>query len=151
MIETPRGVSETIPDDVPSIKQLLQRHMAGQDLDSSMVREPVYNDGDFDSVDLEEVKRMDLAEKHEFAAVLAQDVAERKAALEAAKTAIAQKLADKNPDIEDKKGKKRGEARLGGNPPDDVSSRPQHAGRKSAAQLAERSDEADTRGVSADD
>lgn len=91
MIETPTGVSETIPDDTPSIKQLLQRHMAGQDLDPGSVREPVYNDGDYDSNDLEELKRMDLSEKHEFTELLKADVAERKKIIEAAEKAIQDK------------------------------------------------------------
>lgn len=91
MVETPSGVSETVPDEVPSIKQLLQRHMAGQDLDPGSVRQPIFNDGDFDSDDLEELKRFDLAEKHEYQQTLARDIETRKKNLEAAEKAIQEK------------------------------------------------------------
>lgn len=162
-MSVPYGVSETIPDDTIGIKELLAKHVRGMEVAANEMRTPVYDSGaDFDSQDLEAINRMDLAERYEYSQSVKADVEKRKAELdeinkkieaekEAAKEAAMKKKSrrtwdDESDDSDD--DKTRGDARLGGNPPDDVPRRPKHAGQRS-----ERSGrtEADTRGVTAGD
>lgn len=153
-MEVPQGVSETVPDDTLTIKQILAKHVRGMEIAETEYRTPVWNGTeDYDAPDLEAVNRMDLAERHEFTEALRADIESRKAlvkeALEKAEKEKAKKPSESTaPTTESKKGKKEGGARSGENPPDDVSSRSRHAARTS-----ERSgrSEGDTRGISGDD
>lgn len=148
----PQGVSETVPDDTLTIKQILAKHVRGMEIAETEFKTPVWNgDDDYDSPDLEAVNRMDLAEKHEFKEALRADIESRKARLaEAEKEAKAKKEAKPTPlsSPTKKEVRKEGDARLGENTLDDVSSRSEHAGRPS-----ERSGrrKADTPAISADD
>lgn len=72
------GPSETIPDDTLSIKQILAKHVRGMILEQEDMRTPIYQDDvDFDSPDLESVKRMDLADRHEYMQMLASENSEK--------------------------------------------------------------------------
>lgn len=89
MCETPVGVSETVPDDSFTIKQLMARHVRGMRLDDNVLRTPVWDaEATLDSPDVESLARMDLAEKHEYAEMLKADVERRKAEIEAVKAKL---------------------------------------------------------------
>lgn len=87
------GPSETVPDDCLTIKQIMQKFVHGQPIDENRKSEQIYLGGDFDSPDLESLKRMDLAERSEYVAVLKEQIAEKKQHLkDAMAAAAAQKL-----------------------------------------------------------
>lgn len=72
--EKGRGVSETKPGQALSVEELFRRHLQG--LAPPIGRESVEYAGDvhFDSLDLEEVERMDITERSELRGQLRQDL-----------------------------------------------------------------------------
>lgn len=94
MMETPVGVSETVPDDALTIRDILKKHLAGMKIAENEMRTPIYDSGvSHESEDLESINRMDLSEKHEYAQMLSADIAERKKNLEAVEKAVKEKMA----------------------------------------------------------
>jgi len=85
--EHPCGVSLTVPDETLSIKQIVDKHVRGQEIADQLMRQPLYDSGiygddrdsDFDSEDLEKVVQMDLAEKDELKASNKQKIADMQA------------------------------------------------------------------------
>ncbi|WNK13172.1 MAG: hypothetical protein [Microvirus sp.] len=81
-METNVGVSETVPDDTLTIKQIMLKHVRGMQIEDSMYRTPMYDDdANFDSPDLEALGRLDLTERHEMAQQLKQQNEESEADL----------------------------------------------------------------------
>lgn len=74
--------SATVPDDAWTVKQLFERMAKGLPLDRGLYRVPRFEEGsNFDSPDLEELGRMELAERHEYLEALRADMREAEAQL----------------------------------------------------------------------
>lgn len=82
-LEKGGGLSLTVPDESMSLRHILAKHSRGVDA-SVFEKEPVYYGGDFDDQDLEEVTRMDLAEKSELLDKVRSQVVDKKQAAEKA-------------------------------------------------------------------
>jgi hypothetical protein len=86
-METPRGVSMTVPDQSLTLKEILEKSLAGQDL-SYWQRNGWYgdNDADYDSDDAEQFARMDIAEQYDYvSAVIRQEEAAKIGGFESVK------------------------------------------------------------------
>lgn len=130
-METTVGPSLTVPEDSMSIKEIMQRHIRGMQIKSELRRPGGFADTeDFDALDLEEVNRMDIFDRETVKQKLADDIAAKQKILadHAKKSKLQSQESDsqKTPSTS-KKVKIRGDARLGGNPPDDLPRRPTHA------------------------
>jgi len=65
-METPRGMSMTVPDEALTVRQIFERYVRGQPLDIHTRRTVDVPNMNFDSIDPSELARMELADKHEF-------------------------------------------------------------------------------------
>lgn len=61
-IEQPKGVSMTVANETYTIRELLEKH--GQGIMPDVQRNPVYLDGDIDSLDIDKVHRQDIVDKN---------------------------------------------------------------------------------------
>lgn len=78
-METVLGKSETVPDDTMSIKEIVERYTRGQRIPDNMMRSTINDpNADFDSYDLEEVARQDIADRHELKTELDAKIEEHK-------------------------------------------------------------------------
>lgn len=76
-MEHPSPISETVPDESMSMREIMARYTRGMRIDATLQREGSFDSGaDFDSPDLEKLRDMDLVEKDEFRAQLREDIAE---------------------------------------------------------------------------
>lgn len=85
-LEKGGGLSLTVPDESMSLRHILSKHARGMDM-SHLEREPVYYGGDFDDQDMEEVGRMDLAEKSELLEKVRSQVVDKQQAAKEAQAA----------------------------------------------------------------
>lgn len=83
-LEKGGGVSLTVPSEAMSLRHILEKHARGID-PGVFGKEPVYFGGDFDDEDMEEVTRMDLADRSELAERNRQDVKDKELKAEQAK------------------------------------------------------------------
>lgn len=62
-----------------SVRELVSRFTRGQRIPDNLMRSTAFDkDADFDSPDIEEVSRMDIADRHEMSEKLKQQIAEKK-------------------------------------------------------------------------
>lgn len=80
------------PEDSYTVRQLFDRMARGLPLDQGVYRTVNYQDNaDYDSPDMEEISRMDLADRHEYLEQVRLDIRDKEAAL---KKAAAKKQKD---------------------------------------------------------
>lgn len=70
--ETRRGVSETVPNESLTIRDIVDRYIKTGGTPVGKIKNPHYYDGDFDSPDLEKVKDLDHFDLQEFREGLAE-------------------------------------------------------------------------------
>lgn len=89
------GESLTIPGEVLSLTEILERHRRGQRIPGTINREVMFSTeaGNFDDPDMESVKRMDFSDKHLMSEDLKLAVAGKRKAVADAKAAIKAKEA----------------------------------------------------------
>lgn len=90
-------ISQAVPDETLSIKQIYERYGKGQPLGGGHLTD-MYRDTEkptLDDPDMMELARMDLADRHEYQQKLRQDIAQRKADLKAAQEALIRKSTSK--------------------------------------------------------
>lgn len=85
-LEKGGGLSLTVPDESMSLAHILAKHSRGVDT-SSFEKQPVYYGGEFHDEDMEEISRMDLAEKSELRDRVNSQIVDKKKAAEEAQTA----------------------------------------------------------------
>jgi len=57
-------ISLTVPDETLTIRQIVEKHIRGQEIADELMRTPInIEDSDFDNDDLEKVEQMDLADR----------------------------------------------------------------------------------------
>lgn len=74
--EHPVGVSQTVPDDTMSIREIVDRFVTTRRVDERLQRQGFIGDADFDDEDLEEVERMDFVDRSELAQRMRDNVDE---------------------------------------------------------------------------
>lgn len=85
------GISETVPNDAMSIKEIMVRYARGMPITDQEKKEGKYAEGgNFDSPDLEALSRMDLAERSDYLELLKVEIEEKKERLKEAKKASAE-------------------------------------------------------------
>lgn len=91
--------SMTVPDETLTIRQIVDKHIRGQEIADELMRTPVnIDDQDFDDEDLEKVEQMDLADRENLKLLLQNSNEEKKKTL---KSFFENQKNQKNLDVED--------------------------------------------------
>lgn len=78
------GPSETVPDDAMTIREIVNRYQSGMGIPPSKMHDARYGESaNFDDPDLEEIARLDLADRHEMSELLKAENEEKTRELEA--------------------------------------------------------------------
>lgn len=84
------GNSETQPDETLTIKEIMLKHVKGMAIADSLARTPIWPEGKVthDSIDMEALQRMDLADRSDFLRELKESNEEKLKNLQAEQAAI---------------------------------------------------------------